>query len=1197
MQDPERKIPFNYTSASDQQIIRHLFGSRMIHVLDALEPEQKTGRSSRRLYRFMGDLFIIERNRFLFQEIVAHPRLKKRLFNRFATDLDIIENNADNEQVLDILSICRQKLEQVKQLVERFESHKHQLIKTLSPVIGKENIYTDAFNLTAHSTDATDWRMYMPVGVLRPDREDQLPRLMRRIKSLGFHVIPRGAGTGLTGGATPLKDNCLIVNTEKLNRISPVQEHVSPDNKKYASIKLGAGVITQDAMTAAKKAGYIFATDPTSSWACTIGGNLSENAGGKKAVLFGTAIDNVLSYGITLPDGRSFKVKRKDHPLRKILPGDTVRFDICSQDGAIIETINLPAEVIRKKGLGKDITNKTLMGLPGIQKEGCDGIITSARFILYPEFKVKKTLCIEFFGSDMKQAGHVIAEITGLFSGTDPALLALEHFDEEYIKAIGYKTKTAVGSRLIAVLLVDLVSNNEQAAEKGILTLQSLMEQFDKTGCVIARNETEADRFWQDRRRLGAIAAHTNAFKLNEDIVLPIKAIAGFAGWVDQTNIEEKKHNQIRIIDKILAYLDTAVPLSDPDLLTKRVRQAKDLAYNTKKKMQIASRDAIEAYIHAKNFRKSVLESLRGYSLVTENVTRIYEDQRKKLIVIATHMHAGDGNIHVNIPVFSNDRQMMERAEHTAGRVMEKAVELGGVVSGEHGIGITKIKHLDKELIESMNRYREKADPDGMMNPDKLVDTNIIEKVYTPSFNLLKIESKILNYGSLYNLSKKVSGCVRCGKCKIECPVFFPGKNMFYHPRNKNLAIGSLIEALLYISQRIQSTQFQILKQIETIADHCTICHKCFLRCPVNIDSGEISIAQRDLLEGMSYKKKSVAVKSVLYYLATDHSVLNPILRTLLLQAGGRFQQGISKIVSPFQNKKSCNRSRWIQMLDTPVATPHSKTLRSYVPKGAKNQTVVIEPEAPAQKTVFYFPGCGSERIFSKISMAGILLLLKTGTRVVLPPGFMCCGYPFSVNGDSDKFNRICVENSICFSQIRSMFEDIRFDACVVSCGTCMDTLKQMGVDQVFDCAVKDLSAYILSSDQSLMLPDHSLYHAPCHNSLEPEEMAALKARTTGGRLDTIPYCCSEAGTLSLSKPHISNAMLDRKQKAYNRFLDQGQERIITNCPSCLQGLGRLKGKPADVKHLTQVLAHASEGKNWMASFKKFSQTAKVVTY
>ncbi|WDP88329.1 MAG: DUF3683 domain-containing protein [Desulfobacter sp.] len=1196
MIDPKRKIPYNYTSADDDQIIDHLFGAKILSTIRSLETLKGTGRSSRLLHRFMGDLFIIQRNAFLFQELVEHPLLRRKLFAEFENDLGIIESHARHPEVAEVLETCQGALDKLRRQIRSLESDQAKIKRHMAPVLGKNNVYFDAFNITAHATDATDWRRFTPLAVLRPDHESQVPGLVKRIKKLGYSIIPRGAGTGLTGGATPLTPDCVMINTEKLNTIFPVEQRKTPNGRPYWAMAMESGVITQDAKDAAKAQGLIFATDPTSAWACTIGGNLAENAGGKTAVLYGTAIDNVLSYKITLPDGESYLVERVGHPLRKILPGDSLEFTVKDQTGRPIDTIRLSSEDVRKKGLGKDVTNKTLNGLPGIQKEGCDGIITWAEFILYPEFDHKKTCCIEFFGNDMTEAGRVITEICGRFNNGDPSLIALEHFDEEYIKAIKYKTKQSVGDRLKAVLLIDMVSNDADSLEKGMKTLENILEPFDKTGFTVAENEAEAKRFWEDRKRLGAIAAHTNAFKLNEDIVLPIDSLADFVRFVDETNLEEKKYNQTRIIQDIVAYLDKAIPQSDPQWLKKKIGPIKDLAYDIRKKLDMASREALERAIHSRNFYSEVQERLRGYSLVLDNVDKIFQTTAGRLIVIATHMHAGDGNVHVNIPVLSNDREMMNRANMTADKVMEKAVALNGVVSGEHGIGVTKFKYLDPAQVDEFNRYRKKVDPKGIMNPGKLDEKDVLSRVFTPSFNLLELEARILKHGSLSDLAANIANCVRCGKCKPQCPVFFPGKNMFFHPRNKNLAVGALIEALLYIAQRTQSSGFKVLKSLEQIADHCTICHRCFIKCPVNIDSGVISIRERDILKNMKFKHTPLSTRLTLKYLGSKDAMLNKAMRAGLLTAGGMAQRTGVKLAKPLSQITPLKESRTFQLLRTPVSKTGFTTLRAYLPRTGRNQAVMLEPDGDILSTVFYFPGCGSERMFSRISMASIYLLLSQGHRVVLPPPYLCCGYPLKVNARKKEFDKVFLENIIIMTQIRDMFNDLKFAACIVSCGTCMETITDLGTHDVFDADILDISDYILAGNPEFIAPlEPSLYHAPCHDSLKDRAPDLL----TGAGMDitSVPHCCSEAGTLSLSRPDISHAMFLRKQEAIaNAQGPQGRRRkILTNCPSCIQGLGRQKN--VTPVHLAEELACLIGGKNWHKRFKKLVSGSEVVTF
>ena len=94
MSDPKRQIPYNYTSADDDQIIDHLFGSDLRYTIRELETRKGTGRSSRLLHRFMGDLFIIHRNPFLYQELLLHPDQRRTLFSAFRKDLETISEKA-----------------------------------------------------------------------------------------------------------------------------------------------------------------------------------------------------------------------------------------------------------------------------------------------------------------------------------------------------------------------------------------------------------------------------------------------------------------------------------------------------------------------------------------------------------------------------------------------------------------------------------------------------------------------------------------------------------------------------------------------------------------------------------------------------------------------------------------------------------------------------------------------------------------------------------------------------------------------------------------------------------------------------------------------------------------------------------------------------------------------------------------------
>ena len=805
-----REIPYNFTSADDKLVINLLFGQEVWDSLEELRSQRITGRSARLVMRFIGDLFILRRNPFLFQELIDSSSRRQKFFKTAKEDLSIIEKAAKiatdskkrSSKVQNLVNLCREQLKKLKNQLSDVPSQRGLMEKKLGLIIGKENVSFDPFSIISHATDATDWRLFLPLAVLRPSTEEQVPALIKAVAELGLTIIPRGGGTGLTGGSVPLTQNCVIINTEKLTKIHKIQYQPFPhlgDGVRIPTLKVEAGVVTSDAMKHAKKDNLVFATDPTSAWASTIGGNIAENAGGKTAVLWGTAIDNILSYSIAMPGQDLLTVRRVKHPMRKILPDDTLTFEVVDTAETVLKTIELAGTDIRKKGLWKDITNKALGGLPGFQKEGTDGIITSGEFVLYEAYEKKITFCLEFYGEDMDEASRVIVEISDEFhNGGKEVLMALEHFDEEYIRAIKYKFKAARSERPKAVLLIDMVGHDTPQIESGKQRLEQLLSPYKNTELFTAQDADEAERFWRDRKRLGAISARTNAFKLNEDIVLPLSALAEFTRFVDQYNIEEDIYNKEQFIHALLEYLETAEPIEDPDWLEAKIPKANELCQQTLENLSLRTTESVRHEAYIKALMVDLLELFSGYAKVSHNIESIFSSVRSKRIIIATHMHAGDGNNHVNIPVFSNDRKMMKRAEKTAEDVMEKAVELGGVVSGEHGIGITKMKFLEDKRLSELNSYRNEIDPDSIMNPGMLSDPKIIDKVFTPSFNLLELEAKILQYGSLAELSSMISKCIRCGKCMPVCCVYYPGTNIFFHPRNKNLVIGSLIEALLY---------------------------------------------------------------------------------------------------------------------------------------------------------------------------------------------------------------------------------------------------------------------------------------------------------------------------------------------------------------------------------------------------------------
>ncbi len=136
---------------------------------------------------------------------------------------------------------------------------------------------------------------------------------------------------------------------------------------------------------------------------------------------------------------------------------------------------------------------------------------------------------------------------------------------------------------------------------------------------------------------------------------------------------------------------------------------------------------------------------------------------------------------------------MLERAEETAARVMAECQEMGGEVSGEHGVGITKRLPFGKDKMDALRDFKERVDPRDVMNPAKLVYRELPVRPFTFSFNRLISdirESGLPDKESLIQLLSSIQVCTRCGKCKLVCAMSYPERSMQYHPRNKNMALG-----------------------------------------------------------------------------------------------------------------------------------------------------------------------------------------------------------------------------------------------------------------------------------------------------------------------------------------------------------------------------------------------------------------------
>ena len=220
-------------------------------------------------------------------------------------------------------------------------------------------------------------------------------------------------------------------------------------------------------------------------------------------------------------------------------------------------------------------------------------------------------------------------------------------------------------------------------------------------------------------------------------------------------------------------------------------------------------------------------------------------------------MHAGDGNVHTNIPVNSDNYEMLQTANRAVERIMHLARSLDGVISGEHGIGITKLEFLTEAEIAPFRAYKQRVDPESRFNKGKLMPGGDMGNAYTPSFSLLGTESLIMEQSEIGKISDMVKDCLRCGKCKPVCSTHVPRANLLYSPRNKILGTSLLVEAFLYEEQTRRGISLKHFDEFNDVADHCTVCHRCIKPCPVDIDFGDVSVAMRNFLRKQDKKRFS----------------------------------------------------------------------------------------------------------------------------------------------------------------------------------------------------------------------------------------------------------------------------------------------------------------------------------------------------
>jgi len=1266
-----REIPYNYTSFSDREIVIRFLGEPMWEVLQQLREQRKTGRSAKMLFEVLGDMWVIQRNPFIQDDLVENQKRWGSLRHALHHRLDQIRIRAEennNDLALQLEKSARQAVERFERNLLSTAERRKMVMRRLSKTTKKHNIQFDGLARVSHVTDATDWRVEYPLAVVTPDSEEEMAKIIAACIDLGLTVIPRGGGTGYTGGAIPLTAESVVVNTEKLEGLGEViYRHIPGRDEKVPTVRAEAGVVTRRVSDLADRSGLVFAVDPTSQDASTIGGNVAMNAGGKKAVMWGTALDNLLSWRMVTPDATWMEVERLNHNLSKIHDIEYAEFKITrlEADGKTVigepEVMRIPAKELRKIGLGKDVTNKFLGGLPGIQKEGCDGLITSSVFVLHRMPDYIRTVCLEFFGNDLSKAVPAIVETKDYLDNNKNVLLAgMEHLDERYVKAVDYSTKAPRSVAPKMVLLIDVVGDDEDAVAEACSEVVRLANARDGEGFVAVSPEARK-RFWADRSRTAAIARHTNAFKINEDVVIPLDRLSEYNDGIERINIVQSTRNKLKTAKAVKTYLSSNPKelkecgnkdLSDSvendaivnskneaacrhvdvvmarwqkilDSLDKPAKDLADLLSDTAT-ANILDGDTLFNVLQRRDLRISYREEMekplkelfqgQALSVLRNKLDSIHKENRSGRLFVATHMHAGDGNVHTNIPVNSNDYEMMHDAEGIVDEVMALAGRLGGVISGEHGIGLTKMQYLDKATIDAFAGYKQKVDPNGHFNAGKLLAGSGLDNAYTPSLRLLEQEALILEQSDLGDINNDIKDCLRCGKCKPECTTHVPRANLLYSPRNKILGTGLIIEAFLYEEQTRRGISVRHFEEMNDVADHCTVCHRCLNPCPVNIDFGDVSIKLREVLKKQGKRRPNIGTWTSMAYLNATDPLTVKIMRKTMIEWGYQAQKmahGVAKTLGLLGSKKKRPlpttgktpiREQVVHFMKKPMPTglPTQTTRAMLGVEDEKMIPILRDPKKVNDESdaVFYFPGCGSERLFSQVGLATLAMLYEVGTETVLPPGYLCCGYPQASTGDKEKATSISTSNQVLFHRLANTLNYMDIKTVIVSCGTCMDQLLKYQFEAIFPgCRLLDIHEYLMEKGVKLEGVEgvQYMYHDPCHTPMKTYQPTSVASTLMGQEVALNDRCCGEAGSFAVARPDIATQVRFRKEEEITKGIQEltgqdkaknGNVKMLTSCPACQQGLSRYSEDTGiDTDYIVVEIAKHLKGDNWHKDF------------
>jgi Fe-S oxidoreductase len=223
-------------------------------------------------------------------------------------------------------------------------------------------------------------------------------------------------------------------------------------------------------------------------------------------------------------------------------------------------------------------------------------------------------------------------------------------------------------------------------------------------------------------------------------------------------------------------------------------------------------------------------------------------------------------------------------------------------------------------------------------------------------------------------------------------------------------------------------------------------------------------------------------------------------------------------------------------------------------------------------------------------------MLWHVGAQCVLPPGYLCCGYPQTAAGQEEKGARIITDNRVLFHRVANTLNYLDIKTVIVSCGTCMDQLQKYEFEKIFPgCRLLDIHEYLMEKGVALegVTGVRYMYHDPCHTPMKTHAPMKVVNALMGTPVARNDRCCGESGSLAMSRPDVSTQVRFRKEAEMRKGAEaqradgfDGPVKVLTSCPSCLQGLARFSddaGTEAD--YIVVEIARHILGEGWMRDY------------